>query len=57
MAWYGMFTPLALYLTDPRTRGGLGLKEEDAGTIIGIVTFVLYLLPVITGDAGRPFWL
>ena len=35
MAWYGMFTPLALYLTDPQRRGGLGLTEEDAGTIIG----------------------
>ena len=55
MAWYGMFTPLALYLTDPRTRGGLGLKEEDAGTIIGIVTFALYLMPVITGALGDRF--
>ena len=55
MAWYGMFTPLALYLTDPRTRGGLGLTEEDAGTIIGIVTFALYLMPVITGALGDRF--
>ena len=55
MAWYGMFTPLALYLTDPRARGGLGLKEEDAGTIIGIVTFALYLMPVITGALGDRF--
>ncbi len=55
MAWYGMFTPLALYLTDPRPRGGLGLTEEDAGTIIGIVTFVLYLMPVITGALGDRF--
>ena len=55
MAWYGMFTPLALYLTDARSRGGLGLTEEDAGTIIGIVTFVLYLMPVITGALGDRF--
>ena len=55
MAWYGMFTPLALYLTDKRTRGGLGLKEENAGTIIGIVTFALYLMPVITGALGDRF--
>jgi POT family proton-dependent oligopeptide transporter len=55
MAWYGMFTPLALYLTDQRARGGLGLKEEDAGTIIGIVTFALYLMPVITGALGDRF--
>ena len=26
MAWYGMFTPLALYLTDKRARGGLELE-------------------------------
>lgn len=49
MAWYGMFTPLPLYLTDARNRGGLGLSEEDAGLIIGIVTFLLYLMPVVTG--------
>jgi proton-dependent oligopeptide transporter, POT family len=55
MAWYGMFTPLALYLTDPRPRGGLGLREEDAGTIIGIATFALYLMPVITGALGDRF--
>jgi len=55
MAWYGMFTPLALYLTDARSRGGLGLTEEDAGTIIGIVTFTLYLMPVITGALGDRF--
>ena len=55
MAWYGMFTPLALYLTDPQARGGLGLTEEDAGTIIGIVTFALYLMPVITGALGDRF--
>ncbi|NLX55518.1 MAG: peptide MFS transporter [Planctomycetaceae bacterium] len=55
MAWYGMFTPLALYLTDKRARGGLEFTEEDAGTIIGIVTFALYLMPVITGALGDRF--
>jgi dipeptide/tripeptide permease len=49
MAWYGMFTPLPLYLTDARNRGGLGMTEEDAGLIIGIVMFLLYLMPVVTG--------
>jgi len=55
MAWYGMFTPLSLYLTDPQTRGGLGLTAEDSGTITGIVTFALYLMPVITGALGDRF--
>lgn len=52
MAWYAMFTPLALYLTDAH---GLGLGKADAGTIIGIVTFALYLMPVITGALGDRF--
>lgn len=48
-AWYGMFTLLALYLTDSRAHNGLGLPEEDAGVIIGITTFILYMLPILTG--------
>ncbi len=48
-AWYGMFTLLALYLTDSRAHNGLGLTEEDAGVIIGITTFILYMLPILTG--------
>jgi len=55
MAWYGMFTPLALYLRDDREKGGLGFTEEDAGTIIGIATFALYLMPVVTGALGDRF--
>ena len=31
------------------------MKEEEAGTIIGIVTFALYLMPVITGALGDRF--
>lgn len=55
MAWYGMFTPLALYLSDTRAHGGLGLSSTDAGTIIGIASFALYLMPVITGALGDRF--
>jgi POT family proton-dependent oligopeptide transporter len=49
MAWYGIYTLVGLYLTDTVAHGGLGLREEQAGTIVGIVTFLLYLMPVITG--------
>jgi dipeptide/tripeptide permease len=49
MAWYGLFTLVGLYLTDSVAHGGLGLREEQAGTITGIVTFMLYLMPVVTG--------
>ena len=49
MAWYGIYTLVGLYLTDSVAHGGLGLREEQAGTIVGIVTFLLYLMPVVTG--------
>jgi dipeptide/tripeptide permease len=49
MAWYGIYTLVGLYLTDTVAHGGLGLTEEDAGTITGLVTFLLYLMPVVTG--------
>jgi dipeptide/tripeptide permease len=49
MAWYGLYTLVGLYLTDSIAHGGLGLREEQAGTITGIVMFFLYLMPVVTG--------
>jgi len=49
MAWYGMFSLLPLYLTDPRAKGGLAFTEEDSSLITGIATFMLYLMPVVTG--------
>lgn len=55
MAWYGIFTLVGLYLTDSRPNGGLGLREEQAGTIVGIVTFLLYLMPVVTGALADRF--
>jgi len=54
MAWYGMFTPLALYLTDQRSRGGLGLKEEDAGTVISAAPIRLRASPTGTGFFSAP---
>jgi dipeptide/tripeptide permease len=55
MAWYGIFNLVGLYLTDSVTKGGLGLREEQAGTIVGIVTFLLYLMPVVTGALADRF--
>lgn len=48
-AWYGLFAVLALYLTGSTDEGGLGFTHTEKGQIMGIVTAILYLLPMITG--------
>lgn len=48
-AWYGLFAVLALYLTGSTDDGGLGLSHIEKGQIMGIVTAILYLLPLFTG--------
>lgn len=48
-AWYGLFAVLALYLTGSTDDGGLGFTHTEKGQIMGIVTAILYLLPIITG--------
>ncbi len=49
MAWYGFWAVSSLYLTAPVSKGGLGFTSEQRGLIQGIVPFVLYLLPILTG--------
>ncbi len=49
IAWYGLFTVLALYLTNSTDTGALGFSQSQKGLMMGIVTAILYLLPVITG--------
>ncbi len=48
-AWYGMFAVLALYLTGSTDEGALGFTQSQKGNIMGPVTAILYLLPLITG--------
>ena len=48
-AWYGLFAVLALYLTNSTDDGALGFTQSQKGSIMGNVTFILYLLPLITG--------
>ena len=48
-AWYGLFAVLALYLTGSTDEGGLGFSHIEKGQIMGIVTAILYLLPMVTG--------
>ncbi len=48
-AWYGLFAVLALYLTNSTDEGALGFTQGQKGNIMGPVTAILYLLPLITG--------
>ena len=49
MAWYGFFAVSSLYITGEVAEGGLGFSDEDRGVLQGVVTFFLYLFPVVTG--------
>lgn len=49
MAWYGFFAVSSLYITGAVEDGGLGFTDEDRGVLQGVVTFFLYLFPVVTG--------
>jgi dipeptide/tripeptide permease len=49
MAWYGFFAVSSLYITGTVSSGGLGFTDEDRGVLQGVVTFFLYLFPVVTG--------
>jgi len=48
-AFYGFYMLFANYLTMSADTGALGLSQTEKGIIMGVGTFVLYLLPVITG--------
>jgi proton-dependent oligopeptide transporter, POT family len=52
MAWYGFFAVSSLYITGAVKDGGLGFSDEDRGVLQGVVTFFLYLFPVVTGALG-----
>lgn len=49
MSWYGFFAVSSLYITGAIGEGGLGFTDEDRGVLQGVVTFFLYLFPVVTG--------
>ncbi len=49
MGRYGFFAVASLYITGPISEGGLGFTDEERGVIQGVVTFFLYLFPVVTG--------
>lgn len=54
-AWYGLFTVLALYLTQSTDTGALGFTQTQKGSIMGTVTAILYFLPLFTGALADRF--
>lgn len=54
-AWYGLFTVLALYLTQSTDTGALGFSQTQKGSIMGTVTAILYFLPLFTGALADRF--
>lgn len=54
-SWYGLFAVLALYLTNSTDEGALGFSQIQKGNIMGTVTSLLYLLPIITGTIADRF--
>ena len=54
-AWYGLFNVLALYLTKSTDEGALGFSQTQKGTMMGLVTALLYLLPMVSGAVADRF--
>ncbi len=46
---------LALYLTKSKDMGALGFTQAQKGNIMGIVSAILYFLPIITGSIADKF--
>jgi dipeptide/tripeptide permease len=55
MAWYGFYSVSGLYITGSVASGGLGLSDVQRGVIVGIIPFLLYLFPVVTGAFADKF--
>ncbi|MFA8449440.1 MAG: MFS transporter [Bacteroidales bacterium] len=55
LAWYGMFLILALYFTGSKDEGALGFSQSQKGLLLGVVSGILYVLPIITGTIADKF--
>jgi len=54
-AYYGMFTVLSVYLTNPVSMGGLGFTQNQRGVMQAVATALLYLLPILGGAIADRF--
>lgn len=48
-AWYGFYMGFSIFLVNSTDTGALGFTQTQKGLIMGIGTWLLYLLPIITG--------
>ncbi len=54
-SYYGMMSVLALYLSSPERGGVLGFSEKSIGLVMGIITPLLYFLPIFSGAMAERF--
>ncbi|MCX7958337.1 MAG: MFS transporter, partial [Deltaproteobacteria bacterium] len=54
-SYYGMMSVLALYLSSTERGGVLGFSEKSVGFIMGTITPLLYLLPILSGAIAERF--
>jgi MFS family permease len=55
LAYYGVKTVAALYATDAKSEGGLGITANDFGTILMVWAFIQTFVPVATGGLSDRF--
>ncbi len=48
-SWYGLFMVLAIYLTASKDTGALGFTQAQKGSLMGVISAMVYFLPVFTG--------
>ena len=48
-AYYGLMSVLAIYLTNPKSSGGLGFSESAVGFLQSIVYAATYVIPILGG--------
>jgi proton-dependent oligopeptide transporter, POT family len=54
-SYYGLMSVLAVYLGDTSRGGILGFSEGNVGVMLGVITPMLYLLPIISGAFAERF--
>ena len=54
-SYYGLMSVLAVYLGDTARGGVLGFAEGRVGVMMGVITPLLYLLPILSGALAERF--
>ncbi|MFH1529198.1 MAG: MFS transporter [Pseudomonadota bacterium] len=54
-SYYGLMSVLAVYLGDMARGGVLGFSEGSVGVLMGVITPLLYLLPILSGALAERF--